>query len=226
MDVETYAKTMNWPTAFPTPTRVEENKEEDEDEEQPKSEEEDWRDTAFRQFRGTVQDFHGTRAVEGEPRAVLIPTVEFQTDNSVNGVLDDLVLNLFGNDEKEKEASAEADIVPQDGEILFDDEENNIVEYRGIPCRWGHSWECCDGDGYCDPNGVGVLVGRVCQGCNVRFVPKGAGRARDEIPAAGEYWLARRTPGLHCTTCKVAVCKECPVKFEDKNKSPRKRGRR
>ena len=97
----------------------------------------------------------------------------------------------------------------------------NLKRYIGVPCKWGHQWEECNSDLYV--TGIGVLTKRQCQECGDRFVPKGKGRPKDELPPKGEAWVSGRSVASHCLICKVASCKKCVLALENDQHSPRKK---
>jgi hypothetical protein len=72
-------------------------------------------------------------------------------------------------------------------------------------CQWSHNWEELDKPGYVT---TGVLHGRYCYNCAIRFVD---GKRR--LPWA--YYLPSGTNlGSHCTRCGIAVCAACRAEYD------------
>lgn len=127
-------------------------------------------------------------------------------------------LNVNGLDE------ADDDTDDADDNTDDTDDPNKHNGQKLTYCRLtDHYWETCDKGAYVEPNGV--LFGRSCLLCKVKFQP-GIKRNGDDVE--NKYWLTLKKKVEHCTQCDVCLCVICYPLFMkqqglmDKKRSPRK----
>jgi hypothetical protein len=107
-----------------------------------------------------------------------------------------------------------------DADVPNEDDGGKRQQY----CRLtDHRWETCDKGAYVESNGV--LFGRSCLLCDVKFQP-GIKRSGDDVE--NKYWLTLKNKVEHCMKCDVCLCVICYPRFMeqqglmDEKRSPRK----